>query len=166
MRRKKRLTIVRTGLALAALAIPAVAQAKPVSTDQSYAQYRLGPAEIPYLSHGQGVDASQFSGTVSVSPDDRSISRATVVHKSLEIPYLSHGQGVTPAELGIAVAKSPDDRAVSRATPTETPVVSGDGSTFDLNPFGVTAFGLGLVLLAGIMALGIRQSRRSKLSPA
>ena len=169
MRRRKRLTIVRTGFALAALAIPAVAQAKPVSTEVSKAQYQSS-VEIPYLSHGQGVDASQFGGTVggtvSVSPDDRSISRATVVHKSLEIPYLSHGQGVTPAELGIAVAKSPDDRAVSRATPTETTVVSGDGSTFDLNPFGVTAFGLGLALLAGIMALGIRQSRRSKLSPA
>jgi hypothetical protein len=164
MRRRKRLTIIRTGLALAALAIPATAQAKPVSTDESKVQYRLGPAEIPYLSHGQGVDASQFGG--GVSPDDRSVSRAAVARQSLEIPYLSHGQGVTPAELGITGSKSPDDRPVTRATIVDEPVVSDGGSSFDVNPFAVSGLGLGLLLLAGAMGLGIRQSRKSKLSPA
>lgn len=176
MRRRKRLTIIRTGLALAALAIPATAQAKPVSTELSKSQYQ-GPTsridgvgssqsrvEIPYLSHGQGVDASQFGG--SVSPDDRSVSRAAVARQSLEIPYLSHGQGVTPAELGITGSKSPDDRPVTRATIVDQPVVSDGGSSFDVNPFAVSGLGLGLLLLAGAMGLGIRQSRKSKLSPA
>ena len=47
MRRWKRLRIIPTGLALAALAIPAVAQAKPVSTEQSKAQYQLSSTSSP-----------------------------------------------------------------------------------------------------------------------
>ncbi|HET8651166.1 MAG TPA: hypothetical protein VFM13_01190 [Gaiellaceae bacterium] len=176
MRRRKRFTIIRIGLALAALAIPAAAQAKPVSTDQAMAQYRLGPGEIPYrvdqqrveipyLSHGQGVDASQFGGTLS--PDDRSFSRAsTPAGPRVEIPYLSQGVGVTPAELGIVSASSPDDRNLARGTVETATVVSDDSWSIDVNPYAVTGFGLALLLVAGGMGLAIRHSRKGTLSPA
>jgi hypothetical protein len=176
MKRKKRLTIIRVGLAMAALAIPAVAQAKPLPTDQSKAQ-QAGPSyridgvggqtglEIPYLSHGQGVDAAQFGGTPS--PDDRSFSRmGTPADTGLEIPYLSHGQGVTPAELGIATSNSPDDRTFVRPTVEATPVTTDGGWSIDVNPYAVSGFGLALLLVAGGMGLAIRQSRRGRLSPA
>ena len=41
------------------------------------------PLVIPYLSHGVGIDQSQYSGTSSSS-----------ARTPLVIPYLSHGQGV------------------------------------------------------------------------
>ncbi|HEU4943464.1 MAG TPA: hypothetical protein VFT18_09370 [Gaiellaceae bacterium] len=178
MRRRKRFTIIRIGVALAALAIPATAQAKPLPTDQSKAQYQLGPTyqidgvgsstsglEIPYLSHGQGVDAAAFGGTVS--PDDRNVSRtSTPAVKHVEIPYLSQGQGVTPAELGIGTSNSPDDRAFSKANNVEATVVSDDGTSIDVNPYAVTGFGLALLLAAGGMGLAIRHSRKGGLSPA
>jgi hypothetical protein len=43
---------------------------------------------IPYLSHGQGVDESQFSGAAQAT------EQATVV------PYLSQGQGVDMSQFG------------------------------------------------------------------
>lgn len=167
MRRSKRFTIIRIGLALAALAVPAAAQAKPVSTEQSLAQYRLDQqrVEIPYLSHGQGVDASQFG--VTLSPDDRSFSRAsTPAGPRIEIPYLSQGVGVTPAELGIVSASGPDDRSLARGTVEEATVVSDGGWSIDVNPYATTGFGLALLLVAGGMGLAIRHSRKGTLSPA
>jgi hypothetical protein len=138
MRRKKRLTIIRIGLALAALAIPAVGQAKPLPTDQSMAQYRLGPGEIPYR-----VDAQR-----------------------VEIPYLSHGNGVTPAELGLVSGSGPDDRSHSRAEGMEAAVVTDDGAGIEINAFAATGVGLVLVLMAFGMGFAIWHSRRGKLSPA
>ena len=88
MRRKKRFSIgwVALGLAIVAM-VPVTAEAKPVPTDQSQAQYELGPAEIPYLSHRQ----------YELGP--------------AEIPYLSHRQGMPVYVTGTL---SPDDRAVGR----------------------------------------------------
>ena len=171
MRRKKRLSIVRIGLALAAVAaiMPVAAQAKP-QAGPTYeitgtSEYQLGPAEIPYLSHGQGVDESQFSGG-GMSPDDRSHARTAPTQPSVEIPYLSHGRGVTAADLGFATSNSPDDRPYQRPI-TETPVVVSDGgSGIDVNPFAVTGFGLALLLAAGGMGLLVRHNRRTRLSPA
>ncbi|HEX2292936.1 MAG TPA: hypothetical protein VHH55_06455 [Gaiellaceae bacterium] len=164
MRRKKRLTIIRTGLALAALAIPATAEAKPLPSDQSKTQYQV-QNEIPYLSHGRGVDHSQFGGTMGV--DDRAVSRVSVQPgPQLEIPYLSHGRGVTPAELGIVSATtSPDDRSFSRGA-VETPVTTDEGWSIGVDPYVSTGFGLAALLLAGGIALAIRQSRRDRLAPA
>jgi hypothetical protein len=159
MRRKKRLTIIRIGLALAVAAVfPATALAKPEPS---------GPGEIPYLSQGHGVNSADFSG-VAKSPDDRSFARSTVAAtQPLVIPYMSHGVGVTSAELGYAFSNSPDDRAYQRPI-TENPVVVDDGgSTIDVNPFTVTGFGLALLLLAGGMGLVIRHNRKTtRLSPA
>jgi hypothetical protein len=82
MRRKKRLTIgwVALGLAVVAMA-PVTADAKPLPTDQSLAQYNL--------SHAQGT----------LSPDDRAFSR---VDSAVETQQVSHGVGVTPDDRGFA----------------------------------------------------------------
>ena len=47
------------------------------------AQPQVEPGTIPYLSHGIGVDESQFSGATAAKPGDPGT-----------IPYLSHGVGV------------------------------------------------------------------------
>lgn len=157
MRRKKRFSIA---LALAVVAVvPVTAEAKSLPTGTNESRYELGPGEIPYLSHGQGL-------TGSFSPDDRAFSRVDSAGQ-VEIPYLSHGVGVTPAELGFATGSSPDDRGHARASSeTATVVATDDGSRIDVNPYVATGFGLALLLLAGGMGIAIRQSRRTTLSPA
>jgi hypothetical protein len=68
------------------------------------------------------------------------------------------------------VAKSPDDRSFSRATsldPTPVVVSNDNGRSIDINAYTVTGFGLALLLLAGFgLAIAVRQSHRTKLSPA
>jgi hypothetical protein len=152
MRRRKRFTIIRIGLALAALAVmlPVAAQAKPAPKDPMQAHYQASAREIP-------IDPMQTYYQASAREIPAEGQR-------LEIPYLSHGQGVAEAELGLATSNSPDDRGYAR---TDQPVLVGDGgSTFDVNPFTVTGFGLALLLVAGGMGLAIRHSRKSRLSPA
>ena len=134
MRRGKRLTIFRIGLALATLTmmLPVAAQAKPMPSDSIRAE-----------------------------------NRAPVIDtQRVEIPYLSQGVGVTEAELGIASSNSPDDRGFARTTDEQPVLVSDGGSSFDVNPYAVTGFGLALVLMAGGMGLAIRHSRKSRLAPA
>ena len=143
--------------------VPVTAEAKPLPTDQSQAQYELGPAEIPYLSHGRGLPGLRDR---DLSPDDRAFSRIDSA-RQVEIPYLSHGVGVTTAELGLATGVSPDDRGYQRAYPEATTLVAtDDGSRIDVNPYVVTGFGLALLLLAGGMGIAIRHSRKATLSPA
>jgi hypothetical protein len=151
MKRKKRFSIgwVALGLAVVAMA-PVTAEAKPLSTDQSRAQYVLGPAEIPYRIHEQGMPVYE---TGTLSPDDRAFSR---IDSAVETQNASHGVGVTP-----------DDRGFARTGPETTAiVVTDDGSRFDVNPYLVSGFGLALLLLAGGMGIAIRQSRKTTLSPA
>ena len=146
MRRKKRFAIgwVALGLAVVAMA-PVTAEAKPLPTDQSLAQYQLGLVE-----NEQGMPV-YVTGTLS--PDDRAFSR---VDSAIETPYVSHGVGVTP-----------DDRGFARVGPeTTTIVATDDGSRFDVNPYLVSGFGLTLLLLAGGMGIAIRQSRKTTLSTA
>ena len=164
MRRKKRFSIGWIALGLAVVAVaPVTAEAKPLPTDQSQAQYELGPAEIPYRSHAQGMPV-YVTGTLS--PDDRAFSRVDSA-RQVEIPYLSHGVGVTQAELGLSTGGSPDDRGHLRAYPeTTTLVATDDGSRIDVNPYVVSGFGLALLLLAGGMGIAIRHSRKTTLSPA
>ncbi|HEY7707601.1 MAG TPA: hypothetical protein VH968_10580 [Gaiellaceae bacterium] len=138
MRRRKRLTIIRIGLALAATAavLPVAAQAKPLPSDPIMREYQARAYTLP-------------------AEDQRT-----------EIPYLSHGSGVTEAQLGIAGSNSPDDRAFARTSDPQPVVVVDDASGFDVNPLAVTGFGLALMLVAGGMALAIRHSRKGRLSPA
>ena len=67
------------------------------------AQPQVQPGTIPYLSHGVGVDQSQFSGTVDqLDPAIRTAMVAEAAAKANAqasatpgaIPYLSHGIGV------------------------------------------------------------------------
>ena len=146
MRRKKRLTIgwVALGLAVVAMA-PVTAEAKPLPTDQSLAQYQLGLVE-----NEQGMPV-YVTGTLS--PDDRAFSR---VDSAVETQQVSRGVGVTP-----------DDRGFARVSPeTTTIIVADDGSRFDIDPYVVSGFGLALLLLAGGLGIAVRQSRKTTLSTA
>ena len=151
MRRSKRLTIIRTGLALAALAmiIPTAALGKPLPRDPIQAEYQ--------------ARAYELRDPIQAEYQARAYSIPT---QSVEIPYLSGGAGVSEIQLGIVSSTSPDDRSLARTYDEQPVLVSDDGSSFDVNPFAVTGFGLVLVLMAGGMGLAIRHNRKSKLSPA
>ena len=166
MRRRKRFTILRIAVALAAAAIvPVTAQAKPTPVGNDV-RVKIQLGEIPYLSQGHGVNAADFG--VALGPADRNPARPTIAAENrVGIPYLSQGVGVTSAELGFAVGKSPDDRPYSRATSLETtPVVSDGGTSIDVSPYAVTGFGLVLLLAMGGMGLAIHHKRTAKLSAA
>jgi hypothetical protein len=159
MRRRKRFTLIRIGLALAVVAaiLPVSAQAKVDSGDVR------GTAVIPYLSHGQGVDSGD-AGLV-VSPDDRALPRTSMATTpEVVIPYMSQGKGVTSAELGFAVSNSADDRPFARSNPDTTPVVSDGGWSIDVNPYLMT--GSALILLGLGMGIALWYSRRTRLTPA
>ena len=158
MRRKKRFTLIRIGLALAVAAIlPVAAQAKPTP-----ARYDVGPGEIPYLSHGNGVDSGNLG--LVLGSDDRNLSRSVVTTPEVVIPYLSQGEGVTSTELGFAVGNAADDRPFARSNPETTPVVSDGGRSIDVNPYLMT--GSALILLALGMGFALWYTRRTRLTPA
>jgi hypothetical protein len=101
-------------------------------------------AEIPYLSHGQGVTEADLG--IPTADSDAASTPA-------EIPYLSHGQGVTEADLGIPTGTSPDDRALPRTDPVATPAATGgtasDSGTVSAPSPAETA------AIAGVIALMI-----------
>ncbi len=134
-------------------AVPTLAQAKPTpSTSNQY-------SDIPYLSHGIGVDQESYGGTV-------------VQDRPSEIPYLSHGVGVDEQSLGLSISSdrtgvAVDDRAVPRSTPQTTPIVLTKDSGWNIdfvNP-GFALIALMLGLLAGGTAAAM-WSRRGRLTPA
>jgi cytochrome oxidase assembly protein ShyY1 len=96
MRRIRRLTIIRIGLAVATLAmtLPVAAQAKPIPRDPIQAEYQARAAPV--------IDTQRVDGA----------------------------------------------------------------SSFDVNQYAVTGFGLALALMAGGLGYAIRHNRRSTLSPA
>jgi cytochrome oxidase assembly protein ShyY1 len=96
MRRIRRLTIIRIGLAVATLAmtLPVAAQAKPIPRDPIQAEYQARAAPV--------IDTQSVDGA----------------------------------------------------------------SSFDVNQYAVTGFGLALALMAGGLGYAIRHNRRSTLSPA
>jgi hypothetical protein len=149
MKRSKRLVTVLALVAFAAAVVPTFAQARPDA----------GAREIPYLSHGVGVDDESFGG-------------AAVPNRPTEIPYLSHGVGVDEESLSSSIASersgvAVDDRALPRSTPQPTPVVltKDSGTTVDFGNPGLTALALMLGLLAG-GTIAAMWSRRSRLTPA
>ena len=167
MRRKKRLSIFRIAFALAATAailpVAAVAKPHPGSTSDVQSKYEIGPGEIPYLSQGHGVDATQLGR--QLGSDDRSLVRTSVVTApEVVIPYLSQGEGVTSAELGFSVGNAVDDRPFARSNPETTPVTSDGGWSIDVNPYLMT--GSALILLALGMGTALWYTRRTRLTPA
>jgi hypothetical protein len=180
MKRTKRFTLRRValGLAVAAVFAPS-AQAEPSG---SYERQSQQSSEIPYLSHGVGVSHMDFD---AASP--RSGKRST------EIAYLSHGgvaarpdfwnydpktgekiadtsPGISSEQLaqvysGSDTAVAPDDMALSRPSNLSSPSVASAGGGFDVGPGTVGGFGA-LVLLIGGSAIALRQSRKTRLSPA
>jgi hypothetical protein len=118
MRRIRRLTIIRIGLAVATLAmtLPVAAQAKPIPRDPIQAEYQARAAPV--------IDTKPL-------PRD---------------PIQAEYQ--------------------ARAAPViDTQRVDG-ASSFDVNQYAVTGFGLALALMAGGLGYAIRHNRRSTLSPA
>ena len=108
----------------------------------AYAKYELNPGESPVYVAGTGTQVQ--------SPDDRSYMRGT--------------EQQLVAQAGTQV-QSPDDRPFTRGTVQESaPVASDDGIQVDT--YGVTGFGLALLLLAGGTTLVIRHRRKTPLSPA
>ncbi|HET6642718.1 MAG TPA: hypothetical protein VFG93_05545 [Gaiellaceae bacterium] len=169
---------IALGLAIAAI-VPMTALAKPVPANndvQDHGQYQLGPGEIPVLGPSTVHAQAMKLGLGGVTPDDRSFSRATnqwtVEGQTMELG-ISEGKirelGLGPTSNAV-VAKSPDDRSFSRATsldPTPVVVSNDNGRSIDINAYTVTGFGLALLLLAGFgLAIAVRQSHRTKLSPA
>jgi hypothetical protein len=138
-------------------AVPTLAQAKPTPSDTNY-------SDIPYLSHGVGVDEANFGGSATSSEYQYRLGAG-------EIPYLSHGVGVDEESLGASVAASkvvsPDDRALPRSTPEQTPIVvtKDSGWSIDFVNPGFAAIALVLGLLAGGTAAAM-WSRRGRLTPA
>jgi hypothetical protein len=151
----KRLVTLLTLLAFAA--VPTFAQAKPTPSDSNY-------SDIPYLSHGVGVDETNFGGSASSSEYQHRLG-------TTEIPYLSQGVGVDEKSLGASVAASkvvsPDDRALPKSTPQQTPIVvtKDSGWSIDFVNPGFAAIALMLGLLAGGTAAAM-WSRRGRLTPA
>ena len=144
MRRSKRLTIIRVGLAVATLAmsLPVAAQAKPLPRDPIQAEYQARAAPV-----------------IDTTPLSRDPIQAE--YQARAAPVID-----TEAQLGIVPSRTPDDRGFARRY-DEQPVLVSDGrSSFDVNQYAVTGFGLALLLMAGGLGLAIRHNRRSKLSPA
>jgi hypothetical protein len=137
MRRSKRLKIVRISLAMAvAAAIPVTAQAKPIPAGGVGSEREYRWKAVPV----------QVLGVTGVGTERE------YRWKAVPIPE--------------TVTKSSDDRPFSRAPNLErTTATSDGGSTFDVNPYVVSGFGVGLLLALG-MALAIRHNRKTKLSPA
>lgn len=150
--------------------IPYVSQGEGLTAAQlAEVSGTAGPSRvIPYLSQGHGITAdhmAELGGTAT---------RTSV------IPYLSQGRGITAAQLvelggtatagGEQGASRPDDRAnhgplPTRNEPHASAVRASDG--FDWSDAGVGAGGaLGLVALAGALAVMVRRSRHGQLAGA
>ena len=100
---------------------------------------------VPYLSHGIGVDQSQFTGDHSTGPQQ-------------VIPYLSHGVGVDQSQFTGQTAGELEFKAPPQGTGTSAS--SGDdsvGRTWALG--GVAA----LIVAAAALALTGGQRRRMAL---
>jgi hypothetical protein len=149
MRRSKRLTIIRIGLAVATLGmtLPVAAQAKPLPRDPIQAEYQARAVPV--------IDSIQAEYQ----------ARAVPVIDSIQAEYQARAVPVIDTKRVVS-SKTPDDRGFARTYDEQPVLVSDGGSSFDVNQYAATGFGLALVLMAGGMGLAIRHNRKSKLSPA
>ncbi len=150
MKRIKRFTLRRVALALAVAAVIApAAQAEPIGSYERQSQ-----VEIPYLSHGK-----------LVATDFWNYDPATGERIANTSPGLSADQ-LAGLYSGTETAIAPDDLTLSRPSNAGSPSVTATDTGWDVGPTTVSAFALGLVLLAGASLLAIRHNRRTRLSPA
>lgn len=154
MKRMKRLNIRRLalGFAFAALAIPAVGQAKPV------------PGDSPILKGDQQLGTTQDSAYV------QAMSRGNVyipLQGDTINPYRSWGPVISDG--GSASTSSPDDRAFSKATTVGVGQPESQeqiGLSNDSSNYPVAAFVLVLLAMSGITLVVWRNRKGGKLSPA
>ena len=150
MKRIKRFTLRRVALALAVAAVIApAAQAEPIGSYERQSQ-----VEIPYLSHGN-----------LVATDFWNYDPATGERIANTSPGVSADQ-LAALYSGTETAIAPDDLTLSRPSNAGSPSVTATDTGWDVGPTTVSAFALGLVLLAGASLLAIRHNRRTRLSPA
>ena len=155
------------------------------------AQPQVQPGTIPYLSHGIGVDQSQFSGTVDqLDPAIRTAMVAEAAAKAKAqasaapgaIPYLSHGIGVDQSlfqgeqSLGLT-----GDSPITRVVGQEPQGLTGDsprtrGQVFQANTTSLSSgsdvnwtwvgFGAGMaaLLAAAMGALYLSARHRDRVA--
>ena len=157
-----RLIIAALMLALAAvIAGPASARPTPSANGSSDVSDSTPTTVVPYLSHGIGVDKSQFTGT------------STAAAPELVIPYLSHGIGVDESQFtGTSnAAKAPElvipylshgvgvdeSRFTGAARQTSTATAPGGEGWYEWGVSGVAAGGgIAALLLATLGTLAYR----------
>jgi hypothetical protein len=146
-------------LALAAL-LAGPAQAKPTPF---VAQSGVEPAMvIPYLSHGIGVDKSQFAGVEA--------KRNSAAQPTMVVPYLSHGVGVDETQFtgnepqvmavpylshGVGVDESQFAGSQQPTFQTTATVSDDEGLAWEWKAGGLGA----LIAAAAALALAGRQRR-------
>jgi hypothetical protein len=165
MRRSKRLTIIRIGLAVAtlAMALPVAAQAKPLPRDPIQAEYQA--RAVPVIDSIQAEYQARAVPVIDTIQAEYQ-ARAVPVIDTIQAEYQARAVPVIDTQLGTVSSTTPDDRGFARTFDEQPVLVSDGGSSFDVNQYAVTGFGLALVLMAGGMGLAIRHTRKSKLSPA
>ena len=146
------------------------------------------PGTIPYLSHGIGVDESQFSGQAApkltgvhaaLARDREPAASSTAEPQT--IPYLSHGIGVDAAQFsGQASLGLTGDSPLTRVSAPEPEGLTGDsaltrypgtislpatssGSDTDWTWFGVGA-GMAALLAAGLAGVLMTTRHRNRVA--
>jgi hypothetical protein len=141
--------------ATAALAAVVGVLACPAGANRARQVQSAVAVVVPYVSHGIGVDKTQFSGQRSLPP-------------ATQIPYLSQGVGVDKSQFGAQSSprltgvhaalldrRSPLSR-VPEAAPA--PTVSG-GKDIDWTWFGAGA-GMAALVAAGLVGILLTVRRR------
>lgn len=132
------------------------------------------PQAIPYLSHGIGVDASQFGGT--------GMSNTSTDESPLTIPYLSHGIGVDASQFSgrttslgltgdspLTRVSAPEsvgltgDSAATRYPRTVGTTATSGNSDVDWTSFGAGA-GLAALLAAAVAGVVLTTRRRGGIA--
>ena len=139
-------------------------------------QQQVQPGTIPYLSHGVGVDQSQFQGA-TLTEFDPAIRTAVQAHQSSAsdraqaqqgpIPYLSHGIGVDQSlyqgepSLGLT-GDSPITRGeVFQAANNTASLSSGSDVNWTWVGFGA---GMAALLAAAMGALYLSARNRDRVA--
>ncbi len=143
--------------AMAALAAVAAVLAGPVGASSGPSP---SAAVVPYMSHGIGVDASQFSGQAPL--------RLTIVHPGL---VDRHSLPNEPQSLGLngdspltrVSAPEPEgltgDGALTRVRKTAPPAGMSGGNDIDWTSFGAGA-GMAALAAAGLVGILLTARRR------